>query len=328
MSGHLTGRREFIALLGGAAATWPLAARAQQRAIPVVGFLHSGSPERNGHLVAGFVQGLKEAGFLEGQNVAIEYRWGKNQSDQLPSLAAELVQRRVNAIVASPVTAARAAKDATASIPIIFQVGVDPVATGLVASLNRPGGNLTGITQLSTALVAKRLGLLHEMASKPRDIAVLVDPEATNREEQLAIFVQAARSLNVGTLVLSNRDIDKAFATIAERRAGAVFVAASQYWVDHRDEVISLAARHKVPASYESREFAVAGGLMSYGTDFSAVYRQLGDYTGRILKGEKPADLPVQQPTKFEFVINLKTTKALGLDLPPTMLAIADAVIE
>jgi putative ABC transport system substrate-binding protein len=320
-------RREFIVGLGSTAA-WPVVARGQRRALPVVGFLHVGSPEGNAFVVSGFVQGQMEAGFFEGQNVTIEYRWAKNQSDQLPSLAVDLVRRQVKVIVASPFAATGVAKAAATTIPIVFQVGVDPVATGLVTSLNRPGGNLTGVTQLSTDLVAKRLGLLREMTPKAGVIALLVDPEAGNRDRQLAIIMQAARALGVGTLVVSNRDVDTAFATIAEQRAGAIFVAASQYWVDHRDQVVSLAARHKVPAAYESREFADAGGLMSYGTDFSAIYRQLGIYTGRILKGEKPADLPVQQPTKFEFVINLKTAKALGLTIPETLLATADEVIQ
>jgi putative tryptophan/tyrosine transport system substrate-binding protein len=321
-------RRQFITLLGGAAA-WLVAAKAQQgEKLQTIGFLQVGSPEPNEQLLAGFREGLKEAGFIEGQNLGIEYRWGRGQLNRLPALAADLVGYQVKVIVAAPLAATRAAKAATAAIPIVFQVGVDPVQFGFVASLNRPGGNLTGIAQLSTALVAKRLELLHELAPKAAVIAVLVDPEATNRGEQLAILGQAARSLGVGALVVSNRDIDAAFSTLVEQRAGAVFVAASSYWNDHRDQVVSLAARYQLPTNYESREFADGGGLMSYGTDFSAVYRQLGVYTGRILKGEKPVDLPVMQPSKIDFVLNLRTAKALGLTVPPSLLAIADEVIE
>jgi putative ABC transport system substrate-binding protein len=320
-------RREFITLLGGAAA-WPAAAQAQVRTMPVVGWVNTGSAAQWAHLLVGFRQGLTETGYVEGRNVAIEYCWADEQYDRLAPCIAELVARKVAVIVASPLPAARAAKAAAPAIPTVFQIGADPVRTGLVASFNRPGGNLTGVSQLSTALVAKRLGLLHEIAANPNLIAVLVDPQAGNREEQLTILQDAARALGVRTLMVDSRDIDTAFAILVSHRADALFVAASSYWVSHREQIVSLAARHRVPASYEDREFTRAGGLMSYGTDSPAVYRQVGIYAGRILAGEKPSDLPVVQPTKFELVLNLKTAKTLGIAIPGNLLALADEVIE
>src|SRR5262245_35504857 len=324
----MIGRREVITLLGGAAATWPLAARAQVRTMPVVGWLNTGSAAQWSHFLVDFRQGLAQAGYVEGRNVAIEYCWADEQPDRLASCIAGLVGRKVAVIAASPLSAALAAKTAAPAIPMVFQTGVDPVKAGLVASFNRPGGNITGVSQLSTALVAKRLELLHAIAPNPNPIAVLVDPQAANREEQLKILQDAAGALGVRTLTVASRDIDAAFASLVSQQAGALFVSASSYWVSHREQIVSLAARHRVPASYEDREVTRAGGLMSYGSDFPAVYRQVGIYAGRILAGEKPSDLPVVQPTKFELVFNLKTAKTLGIAVSGNLLALADDVIE
>ena len=321
-------RREFVTLLGGAAAALPLGARAQVRTMPVVGWVNTGSAAQWSHFLVSLRQGLTETGYVEGRNVAMEYCWADEQCDRLAPCIAELVARKVAVIVASPLLAARAAKAAAPDIPTVFQIGADPVRVGLVASFNRPGGNLTGVSQFSTALVAKRLELLHAIVPNANPIAVLVDPQAGNREEQVTIIQDAARALGVRTLLIASRDIDAAFASLVSQQAGALFIAASSYWLSHGEQILSLAARHRVPASYEDRSSTRAGGLMSYGTDFPAVYRQVGIYAGRILAGEKPSDLPVVQPTKFELVFNLKTARTLGLEIPDRLLALADEVIE
>jgi putative tryptophan/tyrosine transport system substrate-binding protein len=320
-------RRDFLSFVGGAVAACPHPVRAQQP-LPEIGYLYPGSRDANEDHVAAFQQGLSEVGYIDGRNLTIEYRWANDQNDMLPAYASELVRRRVAVIVASPAPAAQAAKAATTTIPIVFQIGADPVKLGLVASLSRPGGNLTGVSQLSTTLIAKRLELLHDLVPRASVIAVLSDPQGANIDEQLTILGQAARALGLRTVISSSRDIDSVFASLADQQANALFVTATSYLVDHRDQITLLAARHRLPAIYESRDFAIAGGLISYGTDFSAVYRPVGLFAGRIVKGEKPADIPVVQPTKFELVINLKTAKSLGLTVPQTLLATADEVIE
>ena len=323
-------RREFITLLGGAAA-WPLATRAQQAAMPVVGFLNSGSPETFASYVDAFLLGLKEAGFVEGRNVAIEYRWARGRYNQLPSLAAELVARSVAVIAASGEPSVLAARAATSTTPIAFLIGGDPVQLGLVAGFNRPGGNATGVTILTLALDLKRLGLLRDTLPKAATIAVLVNPNFPGSEVRSRDVQKAARSIRQDLVIAAARDeaeIDQVFADFDRRRPDALLVAGDPFFNAQRDQIVALAAHHAVPAIYEWREFAAAGGLMSYGTYLPDLYRQQGSYTARLLKGAKPADLPVWQPTKLELVINLKTAKTLGLTIPPGVLAIADEVIE
>ena len=323
-------RREFITLLGGATA-WPLAARAQQPAMPVIGFLGVRSPDDTVTLAA-FRRGLNEGGFVEGQNVMVEYRWAIGQYDRLPAQAAELVQKPVAVLVsAGGEPAALAAKAATSIIPIVFTIGDDPVKLGLVASYNRPGGNLTGINIFTTTLEAKRLGLLHELVPQAAAIGVLLNANFPAAERQLRDVQGAARAIGLQIHALRaniDREIEVAFETVASQRIAALAVAASPFFTTRRDKIVALAARHAVSTMYTAREYAVDGGLMSYGIDVPDVYRQIGLYAARILKGEKPADLPVMQPTKFELVINLKTPKALGLQIPDKLVAIADEVIE
>jgi putative tryptophan/tyrosine transport system substrate-binding protein len=324
-------RREFITLLGGAAA-WPLAARAQQPAMPVIGFLNSALLDTYSHLLGAFRQGLKDTGYVEGENVAIEYRWAENQFDRLPALAGELVRRQVTAIAATGgIHSALAAKAATTTIPIVFNIGDDPVRLGLVASLARPGGNVTGINNFIYELVAKRLALLRELVPEAVRVAVLVNPANAQTETTLRDVEAAARAIGLQIRIVdtsTSREIDDAFATLVRDRVDALFIPPDPLFIARRIQMVQLAARHAFPATYPVRDFAVAGGLMSYGTNTADAWRQTGIYVGRVLKGAKPADLPVVQPTKFELVINAQTARMLGLTVPPQLLASADEVIE
>ena len=322
-------RREFITLLGGAAGAWPLAARAQQAVLPVIAFLRSTTAAGSAHVVAAFRQGLNEAGFIEGQNVVIEYHWADDTVDRLPGLAADLARRSVAVIVANGLTAAAATKTATATTPIVFATGADPVRTGLVASLNRPGGNVTGVIFTTTDLSGKQLGLLHELVPKAAVIAALRDPNTPEIERELRDLEVAGRAIGRQILLVKAAgDFNAAFAMMVRAGAGALFVGGGQAYLSHRRQLVALAARHTLPAVYVAREFVEAGGLMSYGSSGTDAYRQVGNYAGRILKGEKPADLPIQINTKFELIINLGTAKAIGVDVPPMLLARADEVIE
>jgi putative ABC transport system substrate-binding protein len=323
-------RREFIGCLGGAAVAWPLAARAQQAAMPVVGFVRSESLADATDLVTAFRQGLKEAGFVEGQNVTVEYRSGEGQRERLQSVVAELIRRPVSVIAGNSV-AMLAAKAATATIPVVFASGGDPVQQGLVASLNRPGGNVTGVVFLSGTLGTKRLELLRQIAPKVTAIGMLANPNTTETETERTDVQAAAQAIGMQVIaadVSSDRDIEPALAALVQRGVGALLVGAGGFMTSHRERIVALATRQALPAMYGLREFVAAGGLMSYGPSVTAEFRQVGTYTARILKGETPAELPVDQATKFEFVLNLKTAKVLGLTIPPTLLALADEVIE
>src|SRR5262245_30424344 len=325
-------RREFIALAGGAMTTWPLVARAQQSALPVIGFMSARSPEDSAHLVAAFRQGLRESEFIEGQNVAIEFRWARGQYNLLPGLASELVNRKVALLAAvGGEPSAQAAKQATGTVPIVFGMGGDPVATGLVESFGRPGGNVTGYTLITNEMESKRLGLLHELLPNVGLIGALVNPNFAPVGRQVQELEAAARTLARRLFVSkasNDAELSAAFARLLEQRVEALLIAADPYFDTQRDRIVSFAAQNRLPAMYQFREYAVAGGLISYGPNITDMYRQAGIYAARILKGTKPADLPVLQPTQFEFVINLKTAKALGLTIPPSLLARADEVIE
>jgi putative tryptophan/tyrosine transport system substrate-binding protein len=324
-------RREFITLLGGAVAAWPLAARAQQPAMPVIGVISAGSRNAFEDLFVSFRLGLKEFGYVEGQNVAIEYRYAAGQFNQLPQLANELVRRRVAVMVSTGVGSSQAARGASATIPHVFLSQDDPVKLGFVASFNRPGGNATGVSLLTAELVAKRVELARQLMPKGAPLAYLMNPPAPEAPRYLQEIESIARAIKQELVVLkaSNPEqIDAALAEVARKRAGALIVSTDGYLYSRREQIVTLAARDKVPAIYDRRGYATTGGLVSYGTDLAGAYRQIGVYAGRILKGEKPADLPVVQPTKFELVVNLKTAKALGIELPGQVLALADEVIE
>jgi putative ABC transport system substrate-binding protein len=325
-------RREFITLLGGAAIAWPLAARAQQPAMPVIGFLHSGSPGPYASRVAAFRRGLNKSGLVEGKNIAIEYRWAEGHYDRLPGLAADLVRRQASVIVAAGgVESAPAAKAATMTIPIVFAIGVDPIGLGLVTNLARPEGNITGLSSLTSELASKRLGLLNELAPASRSVAALVNPTNRGATSTVSELEAAGHALGRRIQVLNARnetEIDNAFETLANQRADALLVLPDPFFTSRIVQIVTSASRRALPVIYPAREYAEAGGLLSYGAAISDQYRELGVYTARILKGEKPSDLPVMQSTKFELVINLTTAKALGLEIPPMLLARADEVIE
>ena len=323
-------RREFITLIGGSAVAWPLGAGAQQPAMPVIGFLNSASPDGYAPMVAGFRQGLKETGYVEGQNLAIEYRWAGGQYDRVPTMALELVGRQVAVIVANT-PGVLAVKAAITTIPIVFTTASDPVQVGLVASMSRPGGNVTGVTQLNVEVMPKLLELARELVPMATNIAVLVNPTNPNTETQLRDLQAAARILGVQLHVLSastERDLDAAFATLVQLRAGALVINTDAFFLSQSKQLAALTFRHAVRGIFQDRAFVAAGGLMSYGCSLPDSYRLAGTYTGRILKGEKPADLPVQQATKVEFIINLKTARALGLTIPLPLIGRADEVIE
>ncbi|HXQ82594.1 MAG TPA: ABC transporter substrate-binding protein [Xanthobacteraceae bacterium] len=325
-------RREFIALLGGAAAARPLAARAQQPATPVIGFVSANTPQDWARPLSAFVKGLGETGYADGHNVTIEYRWAEDQYDRLPAMVADLVQRQVAVIAATTTPAVLAAKAATTTIPIVFETAADPIQLGLVASLNRPGGNVTGVTQMSVGLVPKDLELLHELLPTARVIVLLVNPaNSTLAETESREVLAAAHTFGLELHVLNastERDFDAVFANIIQLRAGGLVIGTDGYFTSHSEQLAALAARHAIPTVYKGREFAAAGGLMSYGGDITDSYHLTGIYTGRVLKGDKPADLPVQQATKVEMFLNLKTAKTLGITVPLTLLGRADEVFE
>jgi putative ABC transport system substrate-binding protein len=324
-------RREFITLLGSTAVGWPLAGRAQQAVMPVVGFLHYASPDKLAHLATAVRQGLKEAGYVEGEKVAIEYRWAEGHYDRLPALAADLVLRQVTVITAGGNFAAQVAKKATTTIPIVFTSGADPVRSGLVASVSRPGGNLTGISLIAAEMAVKRLELMRELLPRVGAVAMIVNPSFAGHETEMAEVEAAGRVLGLQTKRLaasSASDLDAAFATISQQRLDAVMVGTDGFFIDRREQIAALATRYRIAGIYPFPDFPAAGGLMSYGASLADGYRQAGVYASRIIKGAKPADLPVVQPTKFDLVINLKAAKALGVSVPPTLLARADEVIE
>jgi putative ABC transport system substrate-binding protein len=324
-------RRDFITLATGAAAGWPLAARAQQSLQPVIGYLSGGTSRDFEHLTTAFRQGLKESGYVEGRNVAIEYRWAEGQYDRLPALAADLVKQQIALIAATTTPAAVAAKRATSTIPIVFSIGADPIAIGLVASLSRPSGNMTGVNNYLSGVGGKRLELLGELASNNAVIGLLVNPNFPDAESQSRDVKEAARKLGQQVHVVNastEGDLDTSFAALVQLHAGGLLVTVDPFLNSHRDQLVALAARYKIPAMNFEREFVLAGGLMSYAPNLADGYRQAGIYAGRVLKGEKVADLPVLQSTKFELAINLKTAKAMRLEIPPKLLALADEVIE
>jgi putative tryptophan/tyrosine transport system substrate-binding protein len=324
-------RREFIAGLGGAVA-WPFRARAQQPAVPVIGYLYPNQPDTMAAFgMTAFLDGLKEGGYIEGRNVAIEYRWAEDRFERLPALAADLARRQVNVIVPTGTNAALAAKSATITIPIVFQAGSDPVRAGLVTRLDRPGGNITGVSNFSTALVAKRLELLHQLVPKTASIGILIDPMSGSSATQRTELQEAANALGLQPLFLNasnEQEIDTAFGTLVRQRTGALLLTDTAFFNARREQLVTLARFNAVPTMYTFGEFAVAGGLISYASSVKDAMRRTGNYVARVLNGEKPGDLPVQLPTKFELVINLKTAKTLGLTIPPSLLAIADEVIE
>ena len=323
-------RREFLAVLCGTAVTWPLSVRAQQPTMPVIGFLNTRAPGQDSHLLAAFRQGLKETGYVESQNVVVEYRFAESRNERLPEMAADLVRRQV-AVIAANGPAVVAAKAATTAIPIVFSVGLDPVASGLVASLNRPGGNLTGDTILFDEVGPKRLELMRELIPAATVVAVLINPTYPTAEVQSRDLQGAAQALGLELRVLhasTDRDLDTAFATLSQRRVAALVIGNDSFFNSRSEQLAALMVRHAMPTVFQTREFAAAGGLVSYGGSIKDSYRQVGIYTGRILKGEKPADLPVQQTTKVELIVNLKTAKALGVTIPLSLLGRADEVIE